>query len=85
MRLAYFILFLAGLVSALFLPACNDEPDLIVCSEAASNPETELGSDYWTLYGTWRLTNVGVDEFENADGPVSGVMHEITWEPNGTF
>lgn len=85
MKLQNFILFLVGVASICFLPACNNEPEPIVCTEADRNPETELGPNYWPLYGTWRLENVGVDEHENADGPVSGFMHDLTWNSDGTF
>ena len=73
------ITIILGLLLVLALPSCKE------CSEDDKSPGTFLGPDYWPLYGTGRLEKVGVDAQENADGPESGYMHEITWDADGTF
>lgn len=55
------------------------------CTEERKTTGEFLGPDYWPLYGRWSLENVGMDAHQNADGPESGTMHEITWEADGTF
>ncbi|TNF29568.1 MAG: hypothetical protein EP314_02505 [Bacteroidetes bacterium] len=70
---------LLALAMAVALPACKE------CSEDDKRPKEHLGPDYWPLYGTWRLLNVGMDEHQNASGESSGYMHEITWDADGTF
>lgn len=64
---------------SLFAVSCQE------CTEDRKTTGEFLGPDYWPLYGRWSLENVGMDAHQNADGPESGTMHEITWEADGTF